>query len=176
MGGKSAITQMFHSGGHNYPKNYVMTIGVDFCVSQVKIPETNAAVELYLFDTAGQSIFNQRELGAKYWENASMVVVVYDVSNRESFQSCGKWLQGVRAIRPNNPISGVLLANKIDLRETGRGVVDAQEGMQFAQQNGLEYFECSALQGTEVDAPFNFIADAFHKKYEDMVDRCEKLA
>ena len=73
--GKSAITQMFHSGGHNYPKNYVMTIGVDFCVSQVRIPETNATVELYLFDSAGQSMFNQREMGLTYWENASMVVV-----------------------------------------------------------------------------------------------------
>merc|ERR1719181_701249 len=68
--GKSAITQMFHSGGHSYPKNYVMTIGVDFCVKMVNIPETNSAVELYLFDTAGQSIFNQRELGAKYVSEA----------------------------------------------------------------------------------------------------------
>jgi len=167
---------MFHSGGHSYPKNYVMTIGVDFCVKVVNIPETNSAVELYLFDTAGQSIFNQRELGAKYWENASMVAVVYDVSSRESFQSAAKWLQGVRAIRPNNPIGGVLIANKIDLRETGRDVVSSEEGEQFAQQNGLMYFECSAMQGTDVDAPFNFMADAFYRKYEEMVDHCEKLA
>jgi transport family protein 27 len=168
--GKSAITQMFNSGGQNYPKNYVMTIGVDFCVSQVKIPDTDTTVELYLFDAAGQSIFNQLSQGNKYWEGASMVVVVYDVSSRESFQSCGKWLQGVRATRPVKPIGGVLLANKIDLQDTGRRVVDAQEGMAFAQQNGLTYFECSALQGTEVDAPFNFIANAFHNSYEDMLD------
>jgi transport family protein 27 len=147
-----------------------MTIGVDFCVSQVKIPDTNAVVELYLFDTAGQSIFNQRELGAKYWENASMVILVYDVSNRETFSSCAKWLQGVRAMRPNKPISGVLIANKIDLRETGRGVVDAKEGLDFAQQNGLQYFETSALQGSEVDAPFNCVANAFHQNYEDQMD------
>jgi GTPase SAR1 family protein len=74
-----------------------------------------------------------------------MVAVVYDVSSRESFQSAAKWLQGVRAIRPNNPIGGVLIANKIDLRETGRDVVSSEEGEQFAQQNGLMYFECSAV-------------------------------
>lgn len=74
-----------------------------------------------------------------------MVAIVYDVSSRESFQSAAKWLQGVRAIRPNNPIGGVLIANKIDLRESGRAVVDSAEGEQFAQQNGLMYFECSAV-------------------------------
>ena len=98
--GKTAISQMFNSGGHNYPKNYIMvrydhseldtdtkashrqeriaeyarhltlsamhvllplmqTIGVDFTVKQVSIPDTNCAVELYLFDCAGQGIFNK---------------------------------------------------------------------------------------------------------------------
>ena len=52
--GKSALTQMFHSGGQRFPKNYFMTIGVDFCVKVVNIPDTDTAVELYLFDTAGQ--------------------------------------------------------------------------------------------------------------------------
>jgi transport family protein 27 len=149
---------------------------VDFCVKVVNIPETNAAVELYLFDTAGQSIFNQREHGTKHWENASMVVLVYDVGNRDSFAACAKWLQNVRSIRPNNPVGGVLLANKIDLRDSGRAQVTVDEGMEFAKVNGLEYFECSAQQGTDVDAPFNFIADAFYRKYEECVDRSEKMS
>ena len=63
--GKTALTQMFHSGGQTFQKQYAMTVGVDFCVKVVNIPETDAAVELYMFDTSGQSIFNQRELGAK---------------------------------------------------------------------------------------------------------------
>ena len=51
--GKTALAQMFHSGGHNFPKNYVMTIGVDFSVKVVSIPETSTNVELYMFDSAG---------------------------------------------------------------------------------------------------------------------------
>jgi len=74
---------MFHSGGHMYPKNYIMTTSVDFCVKEVPIPETNASVELYLFDCAGQSIFNQREMNRKCWENTAFVMVVYDVSSRD---------------------------------------------------------------------------------------------
>ena len=80
--GKTALTQVFHSGGSTYPKNYVMvnvhdtktnivliiiqTIGAEFCVKQVPIPDTNAIVELYVFDCAGQSIFNQVEMNSKY--------------------------------------------------------------------------------------------------------------
>jgi len=181
--GKSALTQMMHSGGHMFPKNYVMTTGVDFCVADVKIPdqqtggESNASVELYLFDCAGQSIFNQRELSSKYWENTAYVVAVYDVSNRESFQSVQKWLQAVRAVRPNT-LPGVLVANKIDLREGGinaRAVVDSNEGLVLAQQCGLEYFECSAMTGRDVEKPFNFIASQFHTNYESTVRRANAL-
>jgi GTPase SAR1 family protein len=39
--GKTALTQVFHSGGSTYPKNYLMTTGAEFCVKQVAIPETN---------------------------------------------------------------------------------------------------------------------------------------
>mmetsp|Transcript_40150 Transcript_40150/g.71465 ORF Transcript_40150/g.71465 Transcript_40150/m.71465 type:complete len:225 (-) Transcript_40150:189-863(-) len=176
--GKSALTQMFHSGGHTYPKNYIMTIGVDFCVKQVNIPESNAAVELYLFDCAGQSIFNQREVNTKMWENTAYVVVMYDVSNRESFRSCAKWLQGVRGARASTPIPGVLIANKADLREGGinsRADVTREEGEQFARDAGLAYFETSAAQGIQVDAPFEHIAKEYYSKYEETVSRAEDV-
>eukprot|EP00937_MAST-01D_sp_MAST-1D-sp2_P002321 g2321.t1 len=174
--GKSAVREMFHSDGQHYPKNYVMTAGVDFSVKMVRIPETNVAVEMYLFDCAGQSIFNQLDHMSKHWENTSQVMVCYDVSSRSSFQSAAKWLQNVRAVRPANPVGGVLLANKIDLRETGRDVVSATEGMEFAKDNGLEYYECSAMQNTQVEDPFTYIAKAFHKKYEETVSRAEEMA
>ena len=137
--------------------------------------------ELYMFDTSGQSIFNQREIPAKFWENTSYVMAVYDVSSRESFQSVQKWLQGVRQVRPNagyGPLPGVLVANKIDLREGGinsRAVVDSQEGLQLAQQAGLEYFECSAMTGRDVERPFNFIASQFHQNHESTVKRANAL-
>uniref|UniRef100_A0A7S2XVJ0 Uncharacterized protein n=1 Tax=Fibrocapsa japonica TaxID=94617 RepID=A0A7S2XVJ0_9STRA len=177
--GKSALVQMFHGGGQRYPKNYVMTTGVGFCVKQVNIPDTNCAVELYLFDCAGQSIFNQREQNLKSWENTSYVVVVYDVGNRDSFQSCAKWLQGVRSTRQSSMIPGVLVANKSDLREGGinsRAAVSDEEGRNFAQENSLEFFETSAAEAKNVDAPFNFIASQFHQKYEQTVQRAEALS
>ena len=60
------------------------TIGVDFCMKVVNIPDTgdvNTQVELYLFDSAGQSIFNQRDLGTKHVSCPCYVSVV-DLASR----------------------------------------------------------------------------------------------
>ena len=73
-------------------------------------------------------------------------MVVYDVSKRESFTSCAKWLKAVRDLRPNRPIQGVLVANKVDLKESGRAVVDSAEGMAFAKEMDLAFFETSAVR------------------------------
>jgi transport family protein 27 len=92
--GKSALTQVFSSGGATYPKGYVMTVGADFVVKQIPIPDTNTVVELYLFDCAGQSIFNQVEMNSKYYQDAAAVMCVFDIGDLKSFQACGKWLTG----------------------------------------------------------------------------------
>lgn len=64
--GKTALSQVFHSGGSTFPKNYLMTVGAEFLTKQVPISDTNAVVEMYIFDCAGQSIFNQVEMNSKY--------------------------------------------------------------------------------------------------------------
>ncbi|KAG5187654.1 IFT27, ras superfamily GTPase [Tribonema minus] len=175
--GKTAITQMLISSGHNYPKNYLMTTDVDFSVKQIRLPEVNCCVELFLFDCAGQGVFNKLDLNAVHWDNASFVCVVFDVCNRESFQSCGRWLQGVRATRPTAaPMPGVLIGSKADLREGSRAVVDAQEGARFAQENGLAYFEVSAAMSSGVEAPFQHMAQQFHTMYEASMRKAEGLA
>ncbi|CAM9916345.1 unnamed protein product, partial [Phaeothamnion confervicola] len=98
-----------------------------------------------------------------------------------SFESCGKWLQGVRATRPSSaaPLPGVLIAAKADLREGGaasRAVVDRAEGERFARENGLAYFEVSALHGKDVATPFEHMAGAFHRAYRESVRRAERAA
>lgn len=64
--GKTALVQVFQSNGATYPKNYIITVGVDFSVKQIPIENTNIVVELYIHDCAGQSIFNQLDMSAKY--------------------------------------------------------------------------------------------------------------
>ena len=79
--GKSALISMFHSGGASYPKQYVMTSWVDFRVKQVDIPDTSTAVELYLFDCAGDPVFNQVSDSASF-PNVSELQVASTASSR----------------------------------------------------------------------------------------------
>ena len=71
-------------------------------------------------------------------------------------------------------LQGILVANKIDLREGGinsRAVVGSDEGLHLAQQNNLEYFECSALMGRDVEKPFNFLAMKYYTNYQSLLKR-----
>jgi transport family protein 27 len=178
--GKTALTQVFSSGGSTYPKNYLMTVGAEFCVKQVPIPNTNVVVELYIFDCAGQSIFNQVESNNKYYENASAVMVVYDVTSNESLQSCNKWITNVRSMRPMGPpLPGVMVGNKCEFRDgsiDNRSEVNKQDAQRFANEMGLGYYEASAANNLGIEAPFQYIAREFHRRYEDTVQRADSLS
>eukprot|EP01028_Stygiella_incarcerata_P013982 TRINITY_DN877_c0_g1_i5.p1 TRINITY_DN877_c0_g1~~TRINITY_DN877_c0_g1_i5.p1 ORF type:complete len:186 (+),score=46.94 TRINITY_DN877_c0_g1_i5:202-759(+) len=160
--GKTALVQMFESGGNKYPKNYLMTNGVDFVLREVQIPTTTTTVELCIHDIGGQSIFAEQR-GA-YMKDASFFVLVYDVSNLESFHACSKWLAEVMALR-EEPIPGVLVANKIDVED--RIAVRTVQGEEFARQHGLKFFEASAAKGIDVDAPFHYVAMGFHELFKE---------
>ena len=109
-----------------------------------------------------------------HYDNASFLLLVYDVTSQASFESCGKWLQQVRKGRSRGAaVPGVLVANKKDLAQSGRRCVTKEKGVEFAEANGLAYFETSALEG-EHEEPFRHIAEEFAKKYEDTVARAEE--
>lgn len=177
--GKTALTQVFQSGGSTYPKNYLMTVGAEFCVKQVSIPDTNVIVELYIFDCAGQSIFNQLEANSKYYENASAVMVVYDISSLESLQTCGKWLMNVRQGQSTGPrMLGCLIGNKCEFRDGNidtRADVRKDEAEAIAKEVKLAYFETSAAQNINVDEPFKYIAEQFYQRYNDTVSKANEM-
>jgi len=77
-----------------------------------------------------------------------VVVVVYDVTSAQSFSSCPKWLERVRAQRTaaEVPLPGAVVANKVDLAT--RRIVGEEEGRTFARSKELEYFETSAVSSS----------------------------
>lgn len=94
-------------------------------------------------------------------------MLVYDVSSPESLQSTNKWLMAVRGTRPTGPpIIGCMVGNKADLRDDtlSRAEVPRDDGVRFASDMGVAYFEASAANNTDVDAPFAHIAKEFYKR------------
>ena len=64
--GKSALVHMFSSSGTRFPKQYNMTCGVELAHKLLMVAEGEAAVELYMFDSGGQDLFD--EMMPPLWE------------------------------------------------------------------------------------------------------------
>jgi len=163
--GKTALVTMFKNA-NPFPKNYAMTVGADFHELVVNIPDTDppVVVELYLFDTAGQEMF--KPMAAQHWQNSSMVIMVYDVTNPTSFESLETWVQSYRAVCPSGEtLRGCVVANKIDLED--RIAVPRESGEDFARAHGLEFFDASAAKNIKVDIPFHYVASRFKDLYEE---------
>lgn len=110
-------------------------------VKVVSIPDSNVSVELYLIDTSGHDVF--LEYIHKYGMFSSCVIV-YDVTNIESFNSISKWISQLKKLKTTKGgLMGVLIANKVDL--VNRRVITTAQGEELAKLNGLGYFEVSAV-------------------------------
>merc|ERR1719502_1617095 len=146
--GKTSLAQVFQGGVQNFPKNYSMTVGIDFMVKKVSIPDTNVVVEMYIVDCGGFSIC--QDLLKPHWENANAIMLVYDVSSPDSFKNLASWYEKIQQSRMESAITGVVIANKTDLMERP-GAVQIELGQEFSKAHGLELFEVCAMKGN-VDA------------------------
>ncbi|EDO36989.1 predicted protein [Nematostella vectensis] len=171
--GKSALVQVFQSDGTHYPKNYTQTVGAEVLVKLVNIPETTDSVELFLYDSAGKEMFS--DTVQQYWEHPNLVIVAYDVSNEQSFNACNKWLERCRSLaKSDNNLPGALIATKTDLKQ--RRVISTKQGKDYANSKNLEYFECSAKEHENVEAPFYFLAKEFHRLYKEKLEAMKGMA
>ena len=75
-------------------------------------------ITLNLWDTAGQEKF--KSLIPSYIKDSQTVVIIYDITNRESYESIGKWLEDARALRDVDQALVVVAGNKADLAEHAR--------------------------------------------------------
>lgn len=163
--GKSALIQSFHSDGTHFPKTYNMTTGVELCVKMVNIPDTQDTVDLYIYDCAGDNMFG--DFIQQHWDHPSCVALVYDVTNEASFKNVKTWSEKLRSKRGGVYIPGVLIGNKTDLANRRR--VSEESGRKLAQELDLEYFEVSTKEMQNLEAPFYFLCNAFHKLFIEKV-------
>jgi small GTP-binding protein len=124
--GKTSIISRFQFD--TFDDHYQTTIGIDF-VSKT-VPVDDGTVRLQLWDTAGQERF--RSLIPSYIRDSHVAVVVFDITNRESFESTSKWIADVRAQRGNDVVI-VLVGNKTDLAAQ-RAVTTAELEARAAEQ------------------------------------------
>ena len=106
-------------------------------------------MKLQIWDTAGQERF--KNIQASYYKGASGILVVYDITNRESFEHVNSWLIEIEK-NGNKNVYKFLIGNKNDLED--QRVITKDEGEEFASINGLEFFETSAKTAYQVQEAF----------------------
>jgi small GTP-binding protein len=107
-------TQLIHQSLKSvFNHNYMMTQGCEYSCKEVKGDKSYFSVELHLLDIAGQNIF--KEITFDLLWKANQVALVYDVTNPDSFHLLRQWYEGIKQQNPGKKLSGVLIANKIDL-------------------------------------------------------------
>ncbi|XP_044300594.1 ras-related protein Rab-18-B-like [Varanus komodoensis] len=122
------------------------TIGVDFKVKKMVIGDL--PLQLAIWDTAGQERF--RTLTPSYYRGAQGVILVYDVTRRDSFLGLDSWLQELEMYTRKNVVK-MLVGNKID--EPDREV-DRREGLHFARKHSMLFVEASAKMKDGVQSAF----------------------
>lgn len=134
--GKTSIIMRYAEG--TFSDNTPATIGVDYKNAIRDI--CGKRIKLVIWDTAGQDKF--RTLTSAYYKGANGLCVVFDTSNRESFENLDKWLEEYRANSGGADSAQIMLvANKIDLLDRK---VTIQEAEAYAKKNSMLYVEVSA--------------------------------
>ena len=123
------------------------TIGVELTFINVKID--NQLVKVELWDTAGQEIY--RTIVRSYYRKSHGIIIVYDVTDEESFQDVESWITDINRHRENEPII-LLLGNKIDLNR--KRVVTEERARTLANRYNFLYYDVSAKTGANVAESF----------------------
>jgi Ras-related protein Rab-6A len=137
--GKSCILNRFLND--SFTEDYQATIGLDFQSKNIQIE--NQDIHLLLYDTAGQEKF--RSLIPMYTRDANIILLVYDITNRDSFNHLPEWLKDLTNINLDEVILAVV-ANKIDLAE--KRDITLEEGKKFAEEHNFVFQEISAKTGS----------------------------
>ena len=144
--GKSSILNRFYQD--KFEPDYQATIGLDFHSKNVSI--NGNTVRLLLYDTAGQEKF--KSLIPMYIRDANIILVVYDITNKDSFTHTEHWVNETKDLKREDAIF-VLVGNKIDLEENR--VVTKKEAEDFATEKGFLFYEVSAKTGEQIEDLFN---------------------
>ena len=148
---------------------YLSTIGMDCKYKDINL-ENGKSIRLQIWDTAGQDRF--RSLTKNLYKGASGIILIYDISNRKTFDNVKGWIESIKE-EVSSKVLIVLVGNKIDKIEERE--VKKVEGEDLAEELKLPFYECSALTGENINNAFLGLARKLVETKEKIENRGEKL-
>ena len=135
--GKSCLLLRF--ADDTYTESYISTIGVDFKIRTMELE--GKTIKLQIWDTAGQERF--RTITSSYYRGAHGIIIVYDVTDMESFNNVKTWLQEIDKYASDS-VNKLLVGNKCDL--VVKKTVDTGVAKEFADSLNIPFLETSAVR------------------------------
>ena len=151
--GKTCIVQRF--ANDKFKEESGTTLGATFLSKVFDIPSTEASVKFQIWDTAGQEKY--RSLAAMYYQDAAAAILVYDITNKTSFEGITYWISELKSKAPEG-IKIAIAANKSDLVE--KEAVNFMEAKKFAADSHAIFRSTSAKDGSGIKELFTDLADA----------------
>ncbi|KAI1714757.1 ras family domain-containing protein [Ditylenchus destructor] len=152
--GKTGLAQRFAQ--HTFPQKYTQTVGVDFYSRRIQLPN-NISVLLQIWDVGGHNISSPKMLNT-YIFGAHAVLLVYDVTNTQTFENLSDWIQTAKKAsrQLEKPFFMALVGNKTDMEH--RRVVRIERHNKIAEQHALEPYYVSAKTADSVELMFKTVA------------------
>ena len=135
---------------------YLTTIGMDFQDKIIEIEDKK--IRLQIWDTAGQERF--RNITKGYFQSAKGLIIVYEISDKESFEKINFWMKDIKNNAPEDA-KIILVGNKEDL--TSERQVSIEEGENYAKHYNIKFFEACAKDGTNVKELFYYLANEIYQ-------------
>jgi Ras-related protein Rab-1A len=154
--GKSCLLTQY--ADNEFTTEHQSTIGVDFKIRT--IDALGKVIKCQIWDTAGQERF--RSIVSSYYNGAHGIIIVYDVTNRDSFESIkSTWISDVREYTPEE-IPIIIIGNKSDLKDDR--VVKKDELREYATKHNYMYLETSAKKFKNVEDMFQNLVNKIVEK------------
>ncbi|XP_064246105.1 ras-related protein Rab-26 [Passer domesticus] len=148
--GKTCLLVRFKDGAF-LAGSFISTVGIDFRNKVLTVD--GVKVKLQIWDTAGQERF--RSVTHAYYRDAHALLLLYDVTNKASFDNIQAWLTEIHEYAQQDVVL-MLLGNKVDSAQDR--VVKREEGEKLAKEYGVPFMETSAKSGLNVELAFTAIA------------------
>ncbi len=146
--GKSSLLLRF--ADDTFTDNFMPTIGVDFKIRTLEVD--GKTIKLQIWDTAGQERF--KTITSSYYKGAHGIIVVYDVTDKESYKNIDTWMNEVEKHASDN-VSRILVGNKNDLTDARQVTTD--EGKELSDNYNIRFMETSAKESANVEEAFTLM-------------------
>ena len=130
--------------------DYTATLGIDYKLKKLK-SKKGKEIRLRIFDTAGQERF--KTVSVSFIKKADGIVLIYDISNKISFEEIGDWIESIKENGKIN-IPVILVGNKCDLSDDIRQI-SKKEGQEKADEFQIPFYETSCKDGININEVFD---------------------